>query len=338
MPLCANQQVQTTPSERLVRFASPVTGEPLQLTTDGEAWISTSRERYPIVNGIPRFVASEEYAAGFGLEWRTHSKIQLDSWNGLTLSRDRLVRALGRSLESCRDKTVLEAGCGAGRFTEVLVGAGALVHSIDLSSAVEANRENIGSAPNYTVAQADLCRAPFAAESFDIVLCLGVLQHTASTEAAIEALWKMVKPGGVLVIDHYAWDLSIITKLAPIYRLGIKRLPPATAKAVTDRLVDWFFPMHWGVRGMFPLQALLSRVSPCQVYIRVFPELSRAQHYELCRLDTFDQLADHYKRLRTRGQIRRALAGLGARNIAVARAGNGIEARCEKPLMPKTRT
>ena len=49
--------------------------------------------------------------------------------------------------------SLLEAGCGAGRFTELMVDAGAFVHAFDLSSAVEANRHNIGDQPNYRVDQ-----------------------------------------------------------------------------------------------------------------------------------------------------------------------------------------
>jgi 2-polyprenyl-3-methyl-5-hydroxy-6-metoxy-1,4-benzoquinol methylase len=315
---------------RMVSLVSPTSGD--RLTRTGSMLVSSSGEQFPIVGEIPRFVRSESYAASFGLEWQVHSDTQLDSRTGTRISRDRLDGALGQTLASLREKTVLEAGCGAGRFTELMVQSGAYVHAIDLSVAVEANRRNIGDRPNYVVAQADLTRPPFPRQSFDVVLCLGVLQHTPSPEASIRALWQMVKPGGRIVFDHYSWDLSIVTKLAPLYRLVINKLPATTAKRTTDRLVDLWFPLHWSVRRTWPLQALLSRVSPCQVYFKMFPHLTRAQHRELCRLDTFDQLADRYKRLRTVRQIRRTLMELDAEEIEVRRGGNGIEARARKPL------
>jgi SAM-dependent methyltransferase len=315
---------------RMVPLVSPASGD--RLTPTGSMLVSSGGEEFPIVGEIPRFVKSESYAASFGLEWQVHSDTQLDSRTGANISRARLDGALGQPLDSLREKTVLEAGCGAGRFTELMVEAGAYVHAIDLSVAVEANRRNIGDRPNYVVAQADLTGPPFPRQSFDVVLCLGVLQHTPSPEASIRALWQMVKPGGLIVFDHYSWDLSIVTKLAPLYRLVINKLPATTAKRMTDTLVDLWFPLHWSVRGMWPLQALLSRVSPCQVYFMMFPQLTRAQHRELCRLDTFDQLADRYKRLRTVRQIRRTLVALAAEEIEVRRGGNGIQARARKPL------
>lgn len=320
-----------TTSERvkMVGFVSPRTGA--ALWREGETLISVAGESVPVVRSIPRFVASDGYSAAFGLQWNEHAHTQLDSRTHATLSRERLERCLGMPLTHLAGLRVLEAGCGAGRFTELLVHAGALVHAVDLSSAVDANRRNVGNPPNYVVAQADLRDLPFPAKTFDVVLCLGVLQHTPSPEESIANLWRMVAPGGLLVIDHYGWTLSRLTKLAPLYRLILKRLPPATAKRITDRLVDVFFPLHWAVRRVRPLQMLLSRVSPCLSYCHVFPELTRAQHEDWCRLDTYDELTDWYKRLRTVAQIRRTLTGLGAVQIDAIRRNGMVEARCRKP-------
>jgi 2-polyprenyl-3-methyl-5-hydroxy-6-metoxy-1,4-benzoquinol methylase len=99
---------------------------------------------------------------------------------------------------------VLEAGCGAGRFTEVLLKRGASVTSIDLTDAVAANQENFPQSEHHRIAQADILRLPFSPKQFDAVFCLRVIQHTPSPEAAIAALYDQVRPGGLLVIDHYA--------------------------------------------------------------------------------------------------------------------------------------
>jgi SAM-dependent methyltransferase len=313
----------------MVDFADPRTGSPLHRV--GDEYVSSEGATYPIVDGVVRFVPQENYAAAFGLEWKLHSRTQLDSHTGTNISAVRLERCLGRPIETLRGMRVLEAGCGAGRFTELLVKAGAFVHSIDLSVAVEANRGNIGDRPNYVVGQADLRSPPFPSESFDIVICLGVLQHTPSPEESIAALYRMVTPGGQLVIDHYTWSLSLVTKLAPLYRLALVRMPPERAKHVTDTMTKLFFPMHWRVRHVRVAQMLLSRVSPCLVYFRAFPELTYEQHFEFTRLDTFDHLTDVYKHLRTRRQIAASLRTLGAADITCAYGGNGVEARCTRP-------
>src|SRR5882757_4950449 len=84
------------------------------------------------VNNIPRFVSSGAYASLFGDQWKQYKKTQLDSYSGTTISKDRLDRCLGDLKDNLAGKTVLEAGCGAGRFTEVLLQKGAYLVSSDL--------------------------------------------------------------------------------------------------------------------------------------------------------------------------------------------------------------
>ncbi|MFM9027792.1 MAG: class I SAM-dependent methyltransferase [Bacteroidota bacterium] len=230
----------------LIPYSSPISGH--ILTLNGGQLVS-GEERFPVVNGIPRFVLEDNYAAAFGLQWKTFTKTQLDSHSQLDITRERLVRCLGIPLHELRGKTVLEVGCGAGRFTELLVESGAMVHSIDLSVAVEANKANIGDAPNYTVAQASVYELPFRNGAFDVVICLGVIQHTPSSEKTIQSLWDKVKPGGSLVIDHYRWRLSYYSTLKPVYRHLLRKMKPEISKKAVDKLVDFFFPMHWAFRN-----------------------------------------------------------------------------------------
>src|SRR2546425_10268945 len=110
----------------------------------------------------------------------------------------------------------------------------------------------------------------------------------------------------------------------------LKRLAPARSRRITDVLVDVFFPLHWALRRARPLQMALSRVSPCLAYCHIYPELTREQHEDWCRLDTYDELTDHFKRMRTAGQIRRALEALGATQIRAARREHVVEASCRK--------
>lgn len=318
---------------KLIYFVSPKSGD--KLVMSGNALISKSNENYPIITGIPRFVDSRNYAASFGLEWKLHAKTQLDSYTKTNISRNRLEGCLGFPIKELNGKTVFEAGCGAGRFTELMVNAGAFVHSIDLSEAVEVNFENIGRRNNYVIAQASLLAPPFPKESFDFAICLGVIQHTPSPEKSIEALWKMVKPGGQLIIDHYTWDISYLTKLSTLYRVFFKNISPKRAKIALDKLVDIFFPVHWAIRKYRPAQILLSRISPCLVYFDAYKELTKEQHYQFCRLDTFDHLTDRFKHMRTKNQIHKCLKLLGAKDIFIQKGGNGIEARAKKPIENK---
>jgi SAM-dependent methyltransferase len=185
---------------------------------------------YPIVKGIPRFVEPENYSDDFGAQWNMFPKTQLDSHTGLKVTETRLARCLHGNLEKLRGKKVLEAGSGAGRFTEVLLKYGAVVHSFDYSNAVEANARNNGGNPDLTLVQADIRQIPYPKGEYDFVVCLGVLQHTPDPQQSLRSLWKMLKPGGALVIDHYIWRWNQVLP-PPIggsvqaYRLLILRLP-----------------------------------------------------------------------------------------------------------------
>ena len=293
--------------------------------------LTCNREVAEIINGIPRFVDSGSYASLFGDQWKAYKKTQLDSYTGSPTSESRLNRCLGDELkDNLAGKVVLEAGCGAGRFTEVLLKKGATVISSDLSSAVEVNAENFPVSNKHLVIQADINNMPFADESFDVVICLGVIQHTADTEKTIEDLYKLVKKGGSLVIDHYYYDRSNYFRLARLYRIYLRKKTASFTIPYTQKLVKKYLPWHKRAAKYKLFSVLLNRISPVVSYYNVFPQFSEKLQQEWALLDTHDSLTDWHKRFRNKKQITKALADLGATNIHCAYGGNGVEANCKK--------
>lgn len=165
---------------------------------------------FPIVEGVARFVSSEHYTGSFGFQWNTFSRSQLDSANGTTRSRDTFVEKTGFPHESLRGARVLDAGCGMGRFAEVCADAGADVHAVDLSRAVEAAARNLGHRRNVSFYQADILNLPFADETFDVVYSIGVLHHTPDTKRAFLSLARLVRPGGRIAIWVYSTKLKLM--------------------------------------------------------------------------------------------------------------------------------
>jgi SAM-dependent methyltransferase len=179
----------------------PRTGRPLR--EEGDTLIAEGGRRYPIVRGVPRFVSSERYARSFGVEWNRYPRTQLDRANGTRISRVRFERVTGLAPEALAGRRVLEAGCGMGRFLDVLAGAGAEVWGADLSLAVEPAEENTRDRPRCQVVQADLHELPFGAD-FDFVYSIGVLHHTPDPEAAFGAIARHLAPGGRICVWVYA--------------------------------------------------------------------------------------------------------------------------------------
>src|SRR6266705_2323461 len=119
-----------------------------ELTLEGDVEGGTFRcvacdAAYPIVRGVPRFVAAANYASSFGFQWNRFPRTQLDSTSGTSISSDRFFGQSGWNAEELRGRRVLDIGCGAGRFAEVAVRSGARVVAIDSSSAVDACRSNL---------------------------------------------------------------------------------------------------------------------------------------------------------------------------------------------------
>jgi ubiquinone/menaquinone biosynthesis C-methylase UbiE len=162
------------------------------------------------------------YAGSFGFQWVRFARVQLDSASGTTRSRDTFVSKTGWATAELSGQRVLDAGCGMGRFTEVCSDAGADVHAIDLSDAVEVAAQNLRDRSNVHFYQADIFRLPFNDESFDRVFSIGVLHHTPNTKAAFQRLARLVRPGGQIAIWVYSTKLKAM--------LGSEVLRPLTSR------------------------------------------------------------------------------------------------------------
>ena len=319
-------------NEDLSVFLDPETRGSLSPGNESEL-VSEEGIAYPVVKGIPRFVGSENYAQAFGSQWNDFPKTQLDSHTGLPITEERLERCFQGRLPDIRGRKVLEAGSGAGRFTEILLKYGARLHSFDFSLAVEANASNNGPHASLSLAQADIRRIPYPRASYDFVVCLGVIQHTPDPEESIRHLWEMVAPGGYLVIDHYRRKKRDLLPLPnKAYRAIIRRLPSRYQMNVVKSLTDFWFPIYWRFRDFPLVLSVLGKLSPLCFYYPGIALADRQMHYEWSLLDTHDATTDWYKHLRTADEIKGLLESIGAESVTVVNDGNGVEAFCTKPV------
>jgi SAM-dependent methyltransferase len=210
------------------------------LVSDDRGWsCPRCRRPVPIVRGVARFVGSEAYATSFGFQWSRFARTQLDSATGGTRSRDTLLQKTGWSLDDVRGKRVLDAGCGMGRFAEVCAEAGAEVHAVDLSAAIDAAAANLSRFSTVHLYQADIMQLPFASGSFDLIYSIGVLHHTPDTKAAFMKLVPLLKPGGAIAIWVYARRLR--------WLLGgevLRRITPALPKPWLLRVARLAIPLY----------------------------------------------------------------------------------------------
>ena len=277
---------------------------------------------FPIVRGVPRFVTDDGYAGSFGFQWNLHSGTQLDSATGRPISRNRLFEATQWPAD-LSGQIILEAGSGAGRFTEILVTTGATVISCDLSSAVDANYRSNGKHPNLLIVQGSLLNLPVRPRSIDKVICLGVIQHTPNPEESFSCLANCVRPGGELVIDIYAARLRSLLSWKYLLRPITKRMNGKRLYRLIERVTPILLPISnllYLAFGRFGL-----RILPIVHY----PELKLPPEVALrwAILDTFDMYSPAHDHPQTLAAVRRWFEKIGFTDIVVGFGPNGIVGR-----------
>ncbi|MEW5858710.1 MAG: methyltransferase domain-containing protein [Cyanobacteriota bacterium] len=288
------------------------------------------KNRYPIIRSIPRFVPQDNYAGSFGFQWNRFRQTQLDSYSGLDISRDRFLRSTGWNPELLTGKTILDVGCGAGRFVEAALSFGAQVFAIDYSQAVEACFSNFPNHPNLHVLQADIYTLPFKGECFDYVYCLGVLQHTPDPHQAFNALPSQLKPGGYIAVDVYQAGLRNLLHSKYWFRHLTTRIPRSNLFQSIERSMPFVLPISRGLGRIPAVGNLLKRFIPVANYEGIYP-LNEEQLHEWAVLDTFDMLSPTYDNPQTPQTLHSWLTGVGLEEIEVGKFAH-LVGRGRKPV------
>jgi SAM-dependent methyltransferase len=117
--------------------------------------------------------------------------------------RRRILHAALGKLPLPRDARVLDAGCGTGRTMDELIGYGE-VHGFDLNPLGVEHARGRGHAD---VQVARLEEIPYQDDSFDLVTCLDVVEHTPDDGRSLRELLRVTRPGGWLVVTVPAYQL-----------------------------------------------------------------------------------------------------------------------------------
>jgi SAM-dependent methyltransferase len=284
----------------------------------------------PVRNGVVRFRDDSGYNESFALQWNRFRSNQIDAVNGTDLSMRRFAES-GWDLRALSGRRVLEAGCGAGRFTRILAEAGARLIAFDYSAAVDACRENNGHFRNVVILQCDIFDMPFRPQMFDYVFCHGVLQHTPDPKAAFMALSRQVAPGGRLSIDVYRKDGRIRPwKSKYIWRPLTTRLQPEWLLGFLEWFIPKWLPFDTAIKRIPRLGNYLGSVVPCWNYH--FTALSAEQQVAWAIMDTFDALAPAYDIPVRLEEVRAWFDELGWREFEVRPGGNGVVGNGRRPM------
>ena len=237
--------------------------------------------------GIPRFVATDGYTDSFSFEWLRYRQTQLDAAQGG--ESERTFRAkTGWTPDDVKGRLILDAGCGMGRFAEVVSRWGGRVVAVDLSRAVDAAQENLAGRDHVLVCQADLRELPFPDGCFDLIYSIGVLHHTPNCEQVFRGLIRYLAPGGTIAVWLYANDGGVWIAFSDFYRRFTTKLPSRMLHALAHLAVPAYYFYQIPVLGR-----MLWTIVPMSMHPRPAWRV----------LDTFDWYSPRYQSKHTDAEV-----------------------------------
>jgi SAM-dependent methyltransferase len=212
--------------------------------------------------------------------------------------------------------SVVDIGCGSGRFIKYLKGRYAHITGIDPSQAIFAANELIGKEEKVDLVQASTDSIPFPDGHFDFGYSLGVLHHIPDTQKALEDCVKKVKPGGhFLVYLYYSLDnkpyyFRIIFFLSNLIRLIVSKMPPGLKKFTCSLLaIIFYMPFVLLCRFLrfLGVPKKIRQNIPLQGY--------EDQSFYIIRNDSLDRFGTPLEQRFSRKQIQAMMEKAGLKNI-----------------------
>src|SRR5882724_3063203 len=299
------------------------------------------KTEFRIINSIPRFVDSDNYAGSFGYQWNLFAKTQVGGIQTVW-SKERF-DVTTKWPDELEGEVILEAGCGAGRFSGIALSTGAEVYSFDLSNAIDAAVSNIQTddeKKRHHPFQSSIYEIALPHEMFDKVFCMGVLQHTPDVRKSYLSLIPFLKPGGEIVIDCYlSQPIKHIFNLKYLLRPFFKWWKPETLFSFWSRVISMAFDLKMILSKIPVIGGLVCKIVPIG-RLSYEPEMkfTPAELKEIKTLSVFDMLSPMYDQPQKLTTFRSWMEEAGLEVLEITTGFNGINARGRKPAREDAKT
>lgn len=184
------------------------------------------------------------------------------------------------TLEDFRNKDILECGAGGGHHTSFMAPYAREITAVDLNT-IEIAKEKNKQFTNISFIEDDIAVMNLN-KMFDVVLAIGVIQHTDNPEKTVENLIRHVKHGGLLVMWVYSLEGNYLVQqaLEPIRKAFLSNIDRSNLLLLSKMLTALLYIPVYSVYQL-PLEFL-----PYYKYFKDFRKLG----FNRNNLNVFDKL------------------------------------------------
>ncbi len=118
------------------------------------------------------------------------------------------------------DGNLLDAGGGTGRVIKGLKGLATKIYLLDLSLSMLDQAADI---PEITRINAHTEAFPFPTEFFDRIIMIDALHHVCDHQETIDEMWRVLKPGGRIVIQEPDYNRFAVKLVALAEKIALMR-------------------------------------------------------------------------------------------------------------------
>jgi len=217
-----------------------------------------------------------------------------------------------------KDTYAMDMGCGTGRWTKMIASRVKFVEAVDPSSAILVADHLLKGTTNVRLTQAASDTLPFADETFDFVMSIGVLHHIPDTDKAMKDCVRKLKKGGFFYTYlYYSLDnRGLLYKLFFGISDGIRRitskLPSGAKKFVCDALaVVLYMP--------FILAGRLLKIIGLKKVASLLPlSIYQDQPFYIVRNDSLDRFGTKLEQRFSKKQVEEMMKNAGLDNVVIS--------------------
>lgn len=187
---------------------NPYTGAKLREESDN-LLLDTNNAAFPVQGDVPLFLdAQDEKISEQDFHYINHYTVDAEVFDyyrdrndkleqvSVSLLRRSIIRQIPRNT-----RFLLDVGCGCAYIAKHFINSGTRVVSLDVAQANAEKALKKYPSDNHAAVVADVFALPFKENTFDCIVASEIIEHTVDPHAFVEALKRVLKPGGTLIIS-----------------------------------------------------------------------------------------------------------------------------------------